>query len=82
MISHSQTSPSRGVQRPGDFINITLRLVRIWLRELQLRDSIQRERRQLMELSDDLLKDIGVSREDALAEAGRLDLPRERLNRI
>ena len=47
----------------------------------ELRDQIKRERQQLAELEDDVLKDIGITREQALRESARSydDIPTRRL---
>ena len=44
-------------------------------RELRLRSQIRRERELLASLDDRALKDIGISRLDALHEARRDDVP-------
>ena len=46
-----------------------------------LRASIRKERIQLMEMSDHMLKDIGISREQAMQESMREDIPATRFNR-
>ena len=53
-------------------------LVREWLKNLQLKAAIRAERRQLAAMTDAELKDIGLSREQALAEAARHDIPQHR----
>ena len=47
----------------------------------ELRDQIKRERQQLIQLEDDILRDIGVTREQALRESARSydDIPAKRL---
>jgi hypothetical protein len=47
----------------------------------QLKASIRKERIQLMEMSDHMLKDIGISREQAKEESKREDIPATRFNR-
>lgn len=46
-----------------------------------LRDQIKHERQQLAELEDDILRDIGITREQALRESARPydDIPTRRL---
>jgi uncharacterized protein YjiS (DUF1127 family) len=56
-----------------------LRQVREWAREESLRRQLRRERRQLLEMDDDTLADLGISRHEAEAEARRNDIPGERL---
>lgn len=45
----------------------------------KLKAVVGRERQQLLEMSDDMLKDIGVTRARAIEEAHRSDLPANRL---
>lgn len=46
-----------------------------------LRDQVKHERQQLAELEDDVLRDIGITREQALRESSRSydDIPAKRL---
>ena len=59
-------------------------LMRTAVMKYQLRRQVAAERKQLAELPESLLKDIGVKREDALLESQRDpgDLPKDRLARI
>ncbi len=45
---------------------------------MALQARIKQERKQLLEMPDYLLKDMGITREQALAEASRQDLPGNR----
>ena len=56
-----------------------LREVREWARRDSLRRQLRRERRQLREMSDRQLADLGISRHEAEVEARRQDIPAERL---
>ena len=47
---------------------------------LVLKSSINRERQQLLEMSDSMLSDIGITRAQAQEEARRTELPEARLN--
>lgn len=67
----------------GDHARILERLirqVREWARRESLRRRIRQERRQLLELNDAMLADLGISRFDAEAEARRDDIPAVRLD--
>ena len=50
------------------------------LLEQRLKASIRKERMQLMQMSDHMLKDIGISREQAREESRREDIPTTRVN--
>ena len=56
-----------------------LQIFRTWMSDQQLRFKLRQERRQLAEMSDALLHDIGVSRVDAEREAARQDIPASRM---
>jgi len=59
------------------------RIIRSRINKIQIASAIAHERRTLENLSDEALRDIGVSRGDATVEARRefFDLPPERLER-
>lgn len=51
----------------------------IWMKNQLLKVRIHQERRQLLSMSEAMLKDIGISRAAAEQEALRTDLPATRL---
>ena len=51
----------------------------IWMKNQLLKIRIHQERRQLLSMSDAMLKDLGISRAEAEREARRSDLPAVRL---
>ena len=53
-----------------------------WLEVLELKIKIYRERQQLKVMSDLALQDIGVTREQAIAEAMSSKVPAERLQAL
>ena len=53
-------------------------MITAWFKHQQLKTSVALERRQLAALSDCQLKDIGISREAAEAEASKSDIPSSR----
>lgn len=65
---HSMSAISTTAARPGPRIGRALIALADWLSTCAER---RRQRLALLELSDSLLKDIGVSRADALAEASK-----------
>lgn len=56
-----------------------LRQVRAWAEREALKQKLSQERRQLAEMSDDMLRDLGIDRAGALAEAAKTDIPAARL---
>lgn len=51
-----------------------------WFQRQEIKNSIRQERKQLLTMSEQLLKDIGITREQALEEASRDDVPATRLS--
>lgn len=50
-----------------------------WLQLLELRIKLYRERQQLLVISDLMLRDIGITRDEANAEALSSDIPQLRI---
>ncbi len=61
------------------FLPSLLQAIRHQLQIQQFKADVQRERKQLAELSADALNDLGISREQAIAESKRRGLPAQRL---
>jgi uncharacterized protein YjiS (DUF1127 family) len=57
-------------------------MLRHWFKTLELKEKVNQERRQLLEMTDAMLSDIGITRAQANAEANRVDLPAERINAL
>lgn len=57
-----------------------LQQVRAWAANESLKYRLKQERRQLAQLSDAMLRDLGISRTDAEIEASRRDIPAVRAN--
>ena len=53
-----------------------------WFEVQHLKDQVSKERQQLLEMSDAMLSDMGITRTQAKQEAKRLDLPALRLNAL
>ena len=54
-------------------------LITDWFRTHQLKAKMMQERSQLSQMSDNMLRDIGIDRIDAEIEANRRDIPASRL---
>lgn len=50
-----------------------------WFEIQRLKATVRHERRQLLTMSEDMLKDLGITHGQAIEEAGRTDLPEARL---
>ena len=55
-----------------------LRKIRDRIHRETLKHDLARERRQLLEMSDAMLSDLGITHAEAEAEARRRDIPTER----
>ena len=62
----------------GVFDNLIKKICHYMTNQL-LKARIHQERRQLLSMSEDMLKDLGINRADAEQEAQRTDLPANRL---
>jgi uncharacterized protein YjiS (DUF1127 family) len=51
-----------------------------WFATQILKARINRERQELLAMSDTMLRDMGITRTQAVEEAQRIDLPEARLN--
>ena len=58
--------------------NLVRRLQR-WVRTQQLKAQVRQERQQLLEMSDAMLADLGITQGQAQEEARRVDLPVTRI---
>ena len=56
--------------------------VKRWARVQSLKVRMSKERQQLLEMSDSMLRDIGVTRTQAYEEAQRIDIPENRLKTL
>lgn len=83
MIGNKMTYATRECTRSlpradgGPFERL-LEALRQWTSQQVLHARIRRERQQLRAMSDTMLKDLGITRGDALAEARRRDVPASR----
>jgi len=59
-----------------------LQRVLFWMKTQGLKASVTKERQHLLEMSDNMLRDIGISREQAQQEAQRVDIPENRLKAL
>ena len=79
MTTYSQTcSHSVTTDNSRAFDNL-VHLCREYFHKLMLKSTINAERRQLLEMSDAMLNDIGIDRVQAAQEATRTDIPVARL---
>lgn len=62
----------------GNFVDVIgnfVQRLRHWARIQQLRFDVKQERQQLLEMSDAMLGDLGITRDQAREEARKDDLP-------
>ena len=70
--THGSTANTTGI------LNSLAQLIRHWMDCQLLKIRIQHERKALLSMSDEMFRDIGVSKADAEQEARRIDIPAER----
>ena len=75
MTYYSQNCPQTLVETPPGFTGYLSRIAGQWLQNQRLKSSIRRERRSLMTMSNEMLKDIGIDRIAAEQEAQQRDVP-------
>jgi uncharacterized protein YjiS (DUF1127 family) len=60
-------------------LDALLQKVRAWAKREALKQQLSKERRQLAEMSDEMLADLGIDRSAALVEASKTDIPAVRM---
>ena len=80
-MTNLSTNYSQCIERNSSNVQGGLYLMlQHWFKTLELKEKVNQERRQLLEMTDAMLSDIGITRAQANAEANRVDLPAERIN--
>ena len=82
MTTYSENCSRSIAETPVGVFETLTQLIRNWLKDQQLKMIIQRERRQLSNMSAAMLKDIGISPATAEQEAQRNDIPVVRLESL
>jgi len=62
----------------GNFVDVIgnfVQRLRHWARIQQLKNDVKQERQQLLEMSDSMLSDLGITWDQAKEEAQMVDLP-------
>ena len=80
MTAYTQDCSRSIAGHPAGVLEILTEAVYLWMKNQQLKFQLARERRQLQDMSDAMLRDIGIDRATAQAEAARRDIPASRLN--
>ena len=76
----SRSIGSRSIAgHPAGVLEILTQRFHQWMQNQQLKSQVAQERRQLLEMSDDMLQDIGISWAQAETEAMRTEMPIGRL---
>jgi uncharacterized protein YjiS (DUF1127 family) len=78
MTTYTESCSRSIAGHPAGALDILTQIFRQWVKNQQFKFRVALERRQLLEMSDEMLKDIGISRAQAEAEALRSDLPTSR----
>ena len=79
MTTYSESCSRSIAESPIGALDKLSQQFRQWMKNQQLKFRLTHERRQLLSMSDDMLKDIGISRADAELEAASSTSPPTRL---
>lgn len=79
MTTYSENCSRNSIESSVGVFDSLLEKICHYMNNQLLKFRIQQERRQLLSMSEVMLKDLGISRADAEQEAQRTDLPVKRL---
>jgi uncharacterized protein YjiS (DUF1127 family) len=82
MSFYNETHAGGSLEHLLDALGALRRSTRDWFALQQLKATLREERKQLASFSAQQLHDLGLTREQALAEAARTDLPRHRVEAV
>ena len=80
MTAYTQDCSRSIAGHPAGVLEILTEAVCLWMKNQRLKFQLARERRQLQDMSDAMLRDIGIDRAAAQVEAERSDIPANRLD--
>jgi len=75
MTAYTQNCSRSITEQPVGFYDFLAEILCQWMKNQRLGFQLARERRQLREMSDSMLADIGIDRAAAEAESMRRDIP-------
>ncbi len=79
MTTYTQNCSRSIAGHPAGVLDILIQSFCQWMKHQHLKIQVAQERRQLLEMSDDMLQDIGISWAQAETEAMRTEMPSGRL---
>jgi uncharacterized protein YjiS (DUF1127 family) len=79
MTAHTECCSRSLVASPAGVLEHLTGQLNAWFRHQQFKHQVARERRQLLQLTDHELEDLGITRHQAEIEAQSSDLPLQRL---
>jgi len=75
MTTYTESCSRSIAGHPAGALDILTQIFRQWMKNQKFKFRVALERRQLQEMSDEMLQDIGISRAQAEAEASQTELP-------
>ncbi|MCP4387215.1 MAG: DUF1127 domain-containing protein [Gammaproteobacteria bacterium] len=75
MTTYTENCSRSIAGHPAGVLEILTQIFRQWMKNQRIKSQVAQERLQLLEMSDGMLQDIGVSRAQAETEARQIDLP-------
>lgn len=79
MTTYTESCSRSIAGHPAGALAILTQIFRQWMKNQKFKFRVALERRQLREMSDEMLQDIGISRAQAEAEAMQTELPIDRI---
>ena len=79
MTAYTQSCSRSIARHPAGILEILTEILCKWMKNQLLKYQLAHERRQLRDMSDAMLRDIGIDHATALTEAARSDIPASRL---
>jgi uncharacterized protein YjiS (DUF1127 family) len=78
MTAYTQSCSRSIAGHPAGVLEILTEILCKWMKNQHLKFQLAHERRQLRDMSDAMLRDIGIDHAAALSEAARSDMPESR----
>ena len=75
MTTYTESCSRSIAGHPAGALDILTQIFRQWMKNQKFKFRVALERRQLLEMSDEMLQDIGISRAQAETEASQTELP-------
>jgi uncharacterized protein YjiS (DUF1127 family) len=79
MTTYAENCTQSVEEKIANTLGSLIQRLQHWIKIQQLKINLRRERQQLLEMSDAMLGDLGITRAQAQAEARKFDMPGVRI---